>query len=143
MTESVHTRPGGPPRVDYAVPMVTALAALDERDVIHGRQIYEDCGYYQHDDNTSRVLSFFFTSEITFTLEIHKKLTCLLLLEWRTWRCIGGSVTVTTCNTLNDYFGCYFPIPTTCFASGRGCDIQNSRALCWSVTHVCVAFTAN
>jgi hypothetical protein len=46
MAESVQTRPGGPPRLDYAIPMVTALAAPDEQDVVNGRQIYEGCGYY-------------------------------------------------------------------------------------------------
>ncbi|KAI6768146.1 hypothetical protein HG530_006155 [Fusarium avenaceum] len=52
MAESVQTRPGDPPRFDYAVPVVTALAALDNRDVIYGRQMYGNCGYYEHDDYT-------------------------------------------------------------------------------------------
>lgn len=59
MAESVQTRPGDPPRFDYAVPVVTALAALDNRDVIYGRQMYGNCGYYEHDDYTGKVLSFF------------------------------------------------------------------------------------
>jgi hypothetical protein len=53
MAESVQTRPGGPSRLGQAVPMVTELAALDERDVIHGRQIYKDCGFYQWQETTS------------------------------------------------------------------------------------------
>jgi len=53
MAESVQTRPGGRSRFGQAVPMVTEMAALDERDAIHGRQIYQDCGFYQWQDITS------------------------------------------------------------------------------------------
>lgn len=142
MAESVQTRPGDPPRLDYAVPVVTALAALDNRDVIYGRQIYGNCGYYEHDDYTGRVLSFF-TSEFNFMLRIHEKLICLVSLEWQTWMCSSGSVTATACNTINNYFGCSFPVTTICYASNRGCNTQDSQALCWFVTHVYAALTAN
>ncbi|KAH6968872.1 hypothetical protein DER45DRAFT_639112 [Fusarium avenaceum] len=102
MAESVQTRPGDPPRFDYAVPVVTALAALDNRDVIYGRQMYGNCGYYEHDDYT----------------------------EWQTWMCRSGSVTATACDTINNYFGCILPITTVCYASNRGCSTQDSQALC-------------
>lgn len=47
MAENAQTRPGGPSRLEQAVPMVTELVALDRRDVIHGRQNLEPCGYYE------------------------------------------------------------------------------------------------
>ena len=60
MAESVQTRPGNPSRLEQVYPMVTELASLDERDVIHGRQdIYQDCGFFQYNDNTSGRVPFF------------------------------------------------------------------------------------
>ena len=58
MAERVQTRPSRHNRLDQAVPMVTELAALDERDVIHGRQIYQDCGFFQYQNNPSRASLF-------------------------------------------------------------------------------------
>ncbi|KAJ4137450.1 hypothetical protein NW768_003037 [Fusarium equiseti] len=105
MTESAQTSPGGPLRLDHAVSMVTELAALDERDVIHGRQIYQDCGFFQYDDNPT----------------------------WQTWLCVDtSSSTTTTCKTINDNFGCFTWMPTTCFASTESsrCNSLDKKQLC-------------
>ncbi|RBR23509.1 uncharacterized protein FIESC28_03691 [Fusarium coffeatum] len=106
MAESVQTRPGNPSRLEQAFPMVTELASLDERDVIHGRQVYQDCGFFQYNDNTS---------------------------EWQTWLCVDtSSSTTTTCKTINENFGCFVWMPTTCYASTESarCNNLDKKQLC-------------
>ncbi|CEI64424.1 unnamed protein product [Fusarium venenatum] len=56
MAESVQTHPAGPPGLAHAGPMLTTLAAIDERDVIHGRKSQEICGYYNSQSPTVKTL---------------------------------------------------------------------------------------
>ncbi|CAF3514564.1 unnamed protein product [Fusarium graminearum] len=94
MAESVQTHSAGPPRPDYAAPMVTTLAAIEERGVVHGRQDRDQCGF------------FMFPS----------------MIYWTTWDCGSLSSTQQYCNTFDDYFGCSASIWITCYPWSRGCD---------------------
>ncbi|QPC66452.1 hypothetical protein HYE67_008683 [Fusarium culmorum] len=115
MAESVQTHSAGPPRPDYAAPMVTTLAAIEERGVVHGRQDRDQCGF------------FMFPS----------------MAYWTTWDCGSLSSTQQYCNTFDDYFGCSASIWITCYPWSRGYDNRGVRALCCTelnYPHCLVAF---
>ncbi|KAL6919529.1 hypothetical protein FSHL1_003509 [Fusarium sambucinum] len=56
MAESMKTHPAGPPGPGYAVPMVTTLIAIDERDAIYGRQFTEECGFFKYPQQAGTTL---------------------------------------------------------------------------------------
>ncbi|CAF3447991.1 unnamed protein product [Fusarium graminearum] len=75
MAESVQTHSAGPPRPDYAAPMVTTLAAIEERGVVHGRQDRDQCGFFMFPSMICRTQSG--SSRIALILETYDRLIYL------------------------------------------------------------------
>ncbi|QPC75215.1 hypothetical protein HYE68_005967 [Fusarium pseudograminearum] len=54
MDESAQAHPAGSPSFGYVAPMVTALATIEERDAIHGRQDRGTCGFFRWPQETGQ-----------------------------------------------------------------------------------------